>query len=306
MFLSLQEFVLSHRTLIFTKDRIYFRCRENCWSEDTIYDNFPSAVNKVLDSGSKIDFLTDNEPDPFSAYYTQLFRYTQRCLTKESDTIHGITGILRSLSIQARSGVLEGLFTACFDVSLIFWDIFPDTSKPERQEGFPSWSWAGWRGVGGRYGYARWVTSSEDINSWLQRMTYIVWYKRSPGTGKLELVWDFDSQLKYGEPETHNIGYRPSPTNPYGRTIDDSLENLRTRPNDTEDIHHAAVIREEMIKRNYHFLHFFAHVVFVEGFDAPDDEPNATMRALLGVGGKICGMMQFEDHKLMKGVEGSV
>ncbi|KDR69159.1 hypothetical protein GALMADRAFT_104107 [Galerina marginata CBS 339.88] len=318
---TLQELVLSYRTLIFTEHRIYFRCHANCWSEDTIYDNFPTAINAVLDSGSRIDFLADNEPKPLQAFNSQLFRYNYRNLTKESDTVHGLMGILRFLSVQTRSGLLEGLFTSCFDISILFWDVFPDDTPPGRRLGFPSWSWAGWRGIGD--GYGRFCKSSADTNSWLRGMTYIVWYKRCPGTADLELVWNLESQLKHGEPEERHIGYRPSLTDPYGRTIDVALENLRTTPDDKEDIHRTEIIREEMKKRNYHFLHFFAHVVLIKDFDYPyeatdeegDDnsgdedfkyggkEKSSTMK-LQGADGVVCGGILFDDPNLMKGVLG--
>ncbi|KDR79143.1 hypothetical protein GALMADRAFT_223393 [Galerina marginata CBS 339.88] len=264
---TLQELVLSHRALIFTQDRIYFRCRGNCWSEDTIYDNFPSALNDVLHSGTAISFLSDNETAPLPAFNSQIFRYADRHLTKESDTIHGLTGILRFLSVQVRSGLLEGLFTACFDISLLCWDNFPDAVAARRREGFPSWSWAGWKGI--RDGYGGCCQSAEDANTWLQTMTYIVWFKRSPGAASPELVWDMESQLKYGEPEERHITYRSSLNDPYGRIVDGSLDNFRTRPDEEEDGRRAEIIREEMDKRNYHFLHFFAHTVLISDFEMP-------------------------------------
>lgn len=116
---SLQELVLSHRAIIFTENRIYFRCRTNCMSEDTIYDNFPSAINEVLHSGTGINFLANTEPRPLVAYVSQLFRYTDRKLAKQSDTIHAITGILRFLSVHARSGTIEGLFTSSIDICML-------------------------------------------------------------------------------------------------------------------------------------------------------------------------------------------
>ncbi|KDR79145.1 hypothetical protein GALMADRAFT_223394 [Galerina marginata CBS 339.88] len=316
---TLQELVLSHRALIFTQDCIYFRCRGNCWSEDTIYDNFPSALNDVLESGSGIGFLSDNEPALLPAFSSQLFRYVDRHLTKESDTIHGLTGILGFLSVQAKSGLLEGLFTACFDISLLCWDNLPGYRPTGRREGFPSWSWAGWKTI--KDGYGHFCYSTEEVNTWLQTMTYIVWYKRSPGQASPELVWDLESQLKYGEPEERHIAYRSSLNDPYGRIVDGSLQNFKTRPDDEEDGRRAEIIREEMDKRNYHFLHFFAHTVLIPYFEMPledwdvdaDDEvansrPGATetrkVTKLIGANGVICGGVNFDDPKLMEGVPG--
>ncbi|KDR70006.1 hypothetical protein GALMADRAFT_230334 [Galerina marginata CBS 339.88] len=294
---TMQELVLSPRLLVFSKYRIYFRCRANCWSEDTIYDNYPSAVNEILHSGTQIRFLSDNEPEPLPAFNAQLFRYAGRKLTKESDMIHGMTGILQVLSVQTRSGVLQGMFTAFFDISVLCWNNFPLSFTAGRRAGFPTWSWAGWVGIGAGYGTA--CKSPEIVNPWLQTMTYIVWYKHSPGTTKLELVWDLDSQLEYGKPEKHHIGYRPTPNDPYGRmTTDWSLDGLKTRPDD-EDAHRAEVIREELFKRDYHLLHFFAHVVLVQGFTDPPEGTYGQVYGILGAGGAVCGEIKFDDPKLM-------
>lgn len=308
---SLQELVLSHRTLIFTEHIVYFRCRANCWSEDTIYDNFPSFVNNVLHSGSKIDFVNDNEPHPLSAFNVQLFRYADRRLTKESDTLHGLAGITRFMSVRLRSGILEGLFTTCFDISMLSWDSMGGTGIliPGRRQGFPSWSWSGWYGL--RDGYGRACTSPKDVNSWLQTMTYIVWYKRGPETGKLELVWDPDSQKEFGHLEDNYVGYRrgepSSDSDPYGRNRDGIMRNmdrnLKTKPDEDQDQdpERLHIIHNEMAKRKYHFLHFFAYVVLIPRFDDPTP---TRVSPILGTNAEMCGGVRLDDLESMKGVQG--
>lgn len=304
MIFSLQELVLSHRTIIFTENRIYFRCRTTCMSEDTIYDNFPSAINEVLHSGGLINFLADTEPQPLAAYVSQLFRYADRKLTKQSDTIHALTGILRFLSAHTRSGTLEGLFTSSFDICLLCWDNFPRaTANPGRREGFPSWSWAGWECI--RDGYGRFCKDPETTNVWLQNQTYIVWYKRIPTSAKLELVWDLDSELKYGKPDVQYIGYRASPNDPYGRVhADASLGGLQTKPS-TSDVRREEIILREMEKRQYHFLHFFAYTVLMQGFGNPPESSDwAMVNPLLGSEGQECGGIKFDNPKVMENSKG--
>ncbi|PPQ85903.1 hypothetical protein CVT25_014751, partial [Psilocybe cyanescens] len=204
---------------------------------------------------------------------------------------------------QTRSGILEGLFTSSFDISLLSWDNFPRATKnPARRGEFPSWSWAGWHGI--KDGYGRFCTDPTSVNTWLQTKTYIVWYKRSPGTAKLELVWDIDSELKYGKAEEQHIAYRPNLNDPYGRKKAAFLEGLPTKPN-TDDVHREEVIQSELDKRKYHFLHFFAYTVLVQGFGSPPkDSEWAMVFGLLGVGGKKCGGIKFDNPKLMENAKG--
>lgn len=266
-------------------------------SEDTIYDNFPSAINNVLHSGSLIDFLADIQPHPLEAYVSQLFRYADRKLRKRSDTIHAFTGILRFLSVQTKSGTLEGLFSSSFDGSLLFWDNFPLVfQNPARREEYPSWSWAGWEGM--RDGYGRFFTDPATANTWLRSQTYIVWYKRISPNAELELVWDLNSQLEYGRPDEQDIGYRPTAKDPYGRVPGGwNLEGHQTKP-DTSDSPREDMIHKEMETRQYSFLHFFAYTVLVQGFGTPPESSQwAKVHPILGIEGLECGGLKFDDQK---------
>ncbi|KAH9476435.1 hypothetical protein JR316_0012010 [Psilocybe cubensis] len=302
---TMQELVLSHRTLVFTEDRVFFRCRSNCWTEDTLYDCFPTAINKVLSSGGEIMFAEDNDKHPLASCIFHLFRYAPRKLTKITDTIHGFTGILQYVSRQAKSGILEGLFTSSFDISILSWDNFPRaTTRPVRQEDFPSWSWAGWNGI--KDGYARFCYDANSTNTWLKTKTYIIWYKRSPGTASLELVWDLSNEETHGAPDEHTIAYRPTPSDPYGRIRPSFLDGLQTQPT-LDDPRREEIIKSELTKRKYHFLHFFAFTVVVEALKKPpagSELEMAMVYSLRGQRGKQCGGVKLDNPRSMQTVKG--
>ncbi|KAF8967827.1 heterokaryon incompatibility protein-domain-containing protein [Flammula alnicola] len=304
---TMQELALSHRTVIFCDNGIWFRCRENCWGEDTLYDKFPTEVipNEMLSSGSEQHFLPDKNPWPLGSFHDILFRYSERKLTKESDAINAMAGVLRRLSIQMKSGLLEGIPTTAFDIYLLFWDNFPsnDPHSLGRRYRFPSWSWAGWRG--GKFTFASYLKAladDGDINAWLRTMTYIVWYKRSPGGGDPELVWSPESQAEHGDLGEEDIGYRFSKSGePYGRDIDPALKSLNTIP--------SADFPKEIIDRDYHLLHFWAYTVRFPAFEAPDGKkfqipdsltvPAMRIYTILGAGNAICGGMKLDDPRFL-------
>ncbi|PPQ66802.1 hypothetical protein CVT26_009649 [Gymnopilus dilepis] len=263
---TLQEVTLSHRLLVFTSHRIYFRCRENSWSEDTIFDNFPTDINQNLASGSEIKFFDERGSNPLKNLALMLFRYSSRSLTYESDTIRGFTGLLKGLGTLMKSGILEGIHTSSFDIGLLTWDMFPNRSYEvlTRRHGFPSWSWAGWKKV--NFGFAGYCDDVAQANHFLRSMTYITWYKREPGTLKLGLVWDLESASDYDAQEETDVGYRATPDNPYGRSHQGRYD---ATPRDTEEI--RAAIREDLHGRAYDLLHFWAQVVCTSALGFPDN-----------------------------------
>jgi len=148
-----QEAVLSTRRLVFTDFQVYFECASmNCCES--------------LDPGNEVQVAFQQT----GAYHgKQLFHpigdditqhieaYSQRDLTYDSDVLNGISGIFRAF---------EQLYTPIYQLRGI--PFLPDQySNPERKrtrqfalglcwqhktevqrrEGFPSWSWTGWKGV---------------------------------------------------------------------------------------------------------------------------------------------------------------
>src|SRR2546430_2249633 len=61
--LRFQEQVLSFRTIVFTEQRVFFRCYRNVWGEDIIYDNFPLVENKAVASRNEIPKLFFDDGD---------------------------------------------------------------------------------------------------------------------------------------------------------------------------------------------------------------------------------------------------
>ncbi|KAH9481187.1 hypothetical protein JR316_0005707 [Psilocybe cubensis] len=308
--------------------QVYFRCRTNCWSEDTIYDAFPSATNEILHSGSMVNFAENDVSKVYDTYTALLSRYADRHLSVETDTINAFTGILRFLSARAQSGLLEGLLTAAFDICIIFWDPWPTiTNTPVRRRLFPSWSWAGWPGM--RDGLGSKLSDPQAANAWLHEQTYIVWYKRGPRDSEPSLVWSVEMSEGYRRGrgyEACEIGYRASAGDPYGRQQhqrrafapqrsradseeeggDTTYQTVPTQPAD--DARREAIISRELHKRSYHLLQFFAYTVRVHAFgEPPQSDPYTKLHPLLsGVTGhgtgndgmhqQEIGRMKFDNH----------
>ncbi|KAH9481717.1 hypothetical protein JR316_0006244 [Psilocybe cubensis] len=303
---TMQELLLSHRTVIITRNMTFFCCRKNTWSEDTIYDKYPNVVNTLVDpkSGNGVMFLSDNEPNPCVTYGSELANYSSRRLNKEYDAINAFTGFLNRLKIQSHSDVLQGLLTVHFDIGLLFTDVAAHSGPPStdyvRRKGFPTWSWAGWRGEKGVF--ARKCKVPDDINHWLKYNTYIVWYVRSPDAPQLKLVWDFSCQSQYGKLDSHLIGYRPTFDNPYGHAPNPELKGLQIEPEESNKKRMDTIYRE-LRERKYPLLHFFAHVVFAAKLVPPKPD-GSQVHQVLGIDGGRCGSISIDDRDLVNDVSG--
>jgi hypothetical protein len=196
--------VLSIRSIIFTEDRVFYRCYENVWGEDIIFDMFPTIKNKSYASGNEtpnMSFSDGHSRSAIDKYISLLSRYHSRDLTKEDDSINAFYGVLRQFCIKMKSDQLCGLPTAVFDLGLLFWHM----GQAKRRRGFPSWSWAGWSGYLWVYDPAE---EGEDTNQWLMTKTFNIWAKRSRNALQPELVWDPDIASPYGTLSDTDIGYR--------------------------------------------------------------------------------------------------
>ena len=120
--------------------------------------------------------------NPTEDFARLLFYYSKRSLTYQADVLNAMAGIIRRLSSNGKCRFLEGMPAAAVDLFILFRS---DGSPLHRRQGFPSYSWTGWRGSliipdQCRFG---------DWDEWLNGHTWIRWYWRGPA-GILDLVWD--------------------------------------------------------------------------------------------------------------------
>jgi hypothetical protein len=146
---AFQESVLSSRILHYTTSELIWECRTMVSSEhgylpfDNVSLHFSQLLNKVTDS-------------PLDIYRSIIRAYSARALTRQTDKLPALSGIVSKLQGLIQSRYLAGLWESnlvsdlswCRDISK--WE-FQRTWIPTSGEYMaPSWSWAS---VIGRVGY---------------------------------------------------------------------------------------------------------------------------------------------------------
>jgi hypothetical protein len=176
-----QEALLSRRRLIFSPSQVSFQCLKTCTCEAIpLYLKVPQDYGNSAYHADKISDMMQGLPGPLEVrgsrtfakeqHASSLFRrkylgmrineYIKKSLSYESDTLNAIMGVLRyawllSIPIYHFWGVpfkslVDDQYDADF-LSALFWVPERNDSNTHltRREMFPSWTWAGWRGLGG-------------------------------------------------------------------------------------------------------------------------------------------------------------
>jgi hypothetical protein len=227
--------VLSRRVIYFVGDKVFYRCRAADHSEHYA-DILSPRINFDATEGSLLP-LAILMGDPIFDYSTMLFYYTQRALTNQNDAFRAMAGIIRRFTEVMKCRFLEGLPTALFDRFIIFY-AFHNTLH--RRPSFPSYSWTGWRGsidtnLNPGVGYK---DDDGDVNTWLRKRTWIIWYKRSP-SGITNLVWDPCTNDSFPSSDVTFPGYHDRSLFSDGRRISKQLNTRRTMP--TEEVSFSRV-----------------------------------------------------------------
>jgi hypothetical protein len=142
----MQEEVLSRRVFYFINDQLYYRCEVDAYSEAM---NAPGLPVVDFNYGASLFSSLLQGSIDFGDVATLLMYYGSRKLSFESDTLRAALGMLQRYSKVAERLLLEGL-TAPFEQSLLFLRYLGATQHVAvypRREGFPSFSWTGWRQV---------------------------------------------------------------------------------------------------------------------------------------------------------------
>jgi hypothetical protein len=157
-----QEAIFPRRRLYFTEDCVYFQCCNSLEGEG-LPSKFRESGRPFCEEYSIMPFSTEGQMTRPS---TAIEQYTRRKLTFEMDTLRGLQGVLsayNNIDIPRLWGVPEidlmfDTFThtrnaVCKEyrfLDRLCWSIGSKHGRQhiaERRLGFPSWSWAGWKGA---------------------------------------------------------------------------------------------------------------------------------------------------------------
>ena len=159
---TFQEALLSPRCLYLADEQAYFECNSSISSEslddfDSIFHTQDNTVfMKSLRSGEGLfrnPFARRRRPDDIfgkaldvdgSLQYDRLLKqYSRREMTDDGDSINAFGGILKQLTDRYfPEGFFQGIPVEDLPACLLWEHLQP----PEGRQGFPAWSWAGWKG----------------------------------------------------------------------------------------------------------------------------------------------------------------
>ncbi|KAI0132588.1 heterokaryon incompatibility protein-domain-containing protein [Xylariales sp. AK1849] len=164
---TLQERILSPRTLHYASDQVHWECREMIISEaggppygellddsgeDSFHTGWLGRISEELVPKSDVDKLKlaaereGNGRSEYETWYGMVQAYTQRDLTKALDKLPALSGIAHAYSRQHDSEYIAGLWLEGIASGLLW---YRRTSEPLRRPAeycAPSWSWASVQG----------------------------------------------------------------------------------------------------------------------------------------------------------------
>ena len=160
---TFQEALLSPRCLYLSNHQLYFECnamqccesldQTRSWAHNLscesihIQQGWLSWVTAQNGSGC-LKGLLDSPSERLGDWGAKVALYSYRTMTKDEDALNAFLGVLQVLETVYEDGFFWGLPVADFQWALLWQANYP----PKRREGFPTWSWAGWK-VGIRPSY---------------------------------------------------------------------------------------------------------------------------------------------------------
>lgn len=141
----MQEELLSTRILVFINSQVYYHCSRSHYSESLTWPGNP-LLDQEISMGSLFHRILKLPQTSFSDFSLMIRYYTLRKLSFQSDILRAARGMLRKYSILSGLQCFEGL-PAPLDQSLLFHKSPEISEVYGRREGFPSYSWTGWKSV---------------------------------------------------------------------------------------------------------------------------------------------------------------
>lgn len=156
---TFQELILSKRLLVFTEEQMLFFCVRGAFREDLVLEPWNGSISDVQNLGSFLETHIRLTGRTFSLEETGVDRvrcrqavqtfeeflslYLRRDFTYETDILDAFSGFLEAL-LPYIGPFRWGMPVYCS--SHIFAWRSTDRFPLQRRVGFPSWSWAGWKG----------------------------------------------------------------------------------------------------------------------------------------------------------------
>ena len=138
----MQEEIISPRLLVFIDGQVYYRCTESHYSEALNWPKKP-LHDQYSAIGSLQYEIFRGPKASFQEFSIMLTYYLVRKLSFQSDILRAAQGLLRKFSALSGLQCFEGL-PPPLDRSLLFGK---SSQVFGRREGFPSYSWTGWKSV---------------------------------------------------------------------------------------------------------------------------------------------------------------
>jgi hypothetical protein len=150
---ALQERVLSCRTLLYTKQQMFFECSKGFRGEDGLFLDWRfENVHDMTDGQEERKEPDDKErqDDPkarlYQSWYSLLWIYGPRKLTKASDKLPAISGLASIFAKRLNDEYIAGLWRSRLLEGLL-WQSLRCRRVAEYRA--PSWSWASMDGIPG-------------------------------------------------------------------------------------------------------------------------------------------------------------
>ncbi|KAF5962811.1 hypothetical protein FBULB1_13818 [Fusarium bulbicola] len=151
---ALQERVLPYRTLLYTKQQMFFECSEGFRGEDgTVLDwrfenvhDMPNGLDEKKEPGDKEGEDEDPKESLYQSWYSLLWIYGPRKLTEASDKLPDISGLASIFAQRLNDEYVVGLWRSKLLEGLL-WQSLRCRRVAEYRA--PSWSWASMDGIPG-------------------------------------------------------------------------------------------------------------------------------------------------------------
>jgi hypothetical protein len=174
-----QESLLSRRAVYFLPDQVYFRCREQEYSEMCL-DPDDQINPDWRGPGGSLDLTAA----PLHSFGELVEAYSRKALSHDGDSLRAMAGIMRRFSDTLGYSFLHGLPVGAFDAGILFG---AEGGTLRRRKDFPSYSWAGWKGP--LMMHLQMFTDSPGTMNEAEGFTaWIVWHVLQPSEGSLPLL----------------------------------------------------------------------------------------------------------------------